>query len=72
MEFELKKNPPDYDHDSLFITNGKKKGHGYIGRDGNVGLSTCPDCERENYALNVTTGICTWCGFDLKAAYKPK
>lgn len=31
---------------------------------GKVYLVRCPKCERENYALNVSTGFCTWCGFD--------
>jgi hypothetical protein len=25
----------------------------------------CPECKRENYALNVLSGICTWCGWDV-------
>lgn len=24
----------------------------------------CPKCGKENYALNVLSGICTWCGYD--------
>ena len=35
-----------------FVSNGK------------VYLVRCPKCNAENYALNVSTGICTWCGFD--------
>lgn len=27
-------------------------------------LIRCPKCGKENYALNVAIGICTWCGFD--------
>lgn len=27
-------------------------------------LMKCHACKRENYALNVATGICTWCGWD--------
>ena len=27
-------------------------------------LIRCPECGRENYATNVPTGICTWCGYD--------
>lgn len=27
-------------------------------------LLTCPKCGKENYALNVAQGICTWCGYD--------
>ncbi len=28
-------------------------------------LVQCPECHRENYAINVLSGICTWCGFDI-------
>lgn len=28
-------------------------------------LVRCPDCHKENYALNVLSGICSWCGFDI-------
>lgn len=28
-------------------------------------LVKCPDCHKENYALNVLSGVCTWCGFDI-------
>lgn len=27
-------------------------------------LVKCPKCGKENYALNVARGICTWCGYD--------
>lgn len=23
----------------------------------------CPKCNSENYALNVSSGICSWCGY---------
>ena len=28
-------------------------------------LIRCPKCKRRNYAPNVVTGVCTWCGFDV-------
>lgn len=28
-------------------------------------LERCPKCGKENYILNVLTGICTWCGYDI-------
>lgn len=28
-------------------------------------LVRCCACDRENYALNVLSGICTWCGWDI-------
>lgn len=33
--------------------------------DGSLALVKCPNCLKENYALNVLTGICTWCGYDV-------
>lgn len=32
--------------------------------NGELILIRCPKCDRENYALNVLTGICTWCGYN--------
>jgi ribosomal protein L37E len=37
--------------------------YGFISND-RLYLTKCPKCFLENYALNVTTGICTWCGYD--------
>ena len=33
-------------------------------KDGKTYCIQCQKCGRENYAMNVTTGICTWCGED--------
>lgn len=27
-------------------------------------LLRCPKCGRENWAINVSAGFCTWCGYD--------
>lgn len=32
--------------------------------EGRIYMVRCPKCGRENYAPNVATGICTWCGYD--------
>lgn len=32
-------------------------------KDGNLYLRRCHECGAENYALNVSSGICTWCGW---------
>lgn len=32
---------------------------------GRKALVRCESCHRENYAMNVLSGICTWCGFDI-------
>lgn len=33
-------------------------------------LVKCPKCHQENYAANVLSGICTWCGFDVNEDVK--
>jgi hypothetical protein len=49
-----------YDHIPVRIG----KGRGYIGlKSGSLGLTRCPACERENWALAVATGQCCWCGW---------
>lgn len=32
--------------------------------NGKTYLVRCPKCDRENYALSVSSGRCCWCGFD--------
>ena len=27
-------------------------------------LIRCPECGKENYALNVASGACIWCGYN--------
>ena len=65
MRFKLKITHTGKDSDDVrFIdTDGSEKGFGYQ-KDNRIGLIRCPACERENYMLNVSTGICTWCGFN--------
>jgi ribosomal protein L37E len=38
--------------------------YGFVGKNDNVYLTKCPKCLLENYAMNVSSGICTWCGYD--------
>lgn len=33
--------------------------------DGKRALVRCEECDRENYALNVLSGVCTWCGYNI-------
>lgn len=33
-------------------------------------LIRCPKCGKENYAPNVISGICTWCGYDAHELIK--
>ena len=39
-------------------------GTGFALEDKTLALTMCPCCHRENYALNVLSGRCTWCPFD--------
>jgi len=43
----------------------------YRGKDGQLYLVRCPQCERENYAMNVALGVCAWCGWDETKNIKP-
>ncbi len=46
----------------------EKGGNGFACKDEKgLALTRCPECHKENYAMNVLTGICTWCGFDVNA-----
>jgi hypothetical protein len=42
----------------------EKGGHGFEISENKIALIRCPECKRENYALNVLSGLCTWCDFD--------
>ena len=37
--------------------------YGFISND-RLYLTRCPKCELENYAMNVSSGFCSWCGYD--------
>lgn len=37
----------------------------FCDEDGAAFLVRCPECEKENYVLNVPSGICTWCDYNL-------
>lgn len=39
------------------------KGIDYYPLSGEIHLRRCPLCNRENYILNISTGVCTWCGY---------
>lgn len=38
--------------------------------DGTILLIRCPKCEKENWAPQVVSGICAWCGFDGRTLLK--
>lgn len=56
----------DSDHVRWEDENHKSYGFGYRSKDKDhkIGLIKCPKCDKENYAPNVSIGICTWCGFN--------
>ena len=59
----IKEKPKDYDSDDVFVDG---KFVGYKGRkSGRLGLIRCPACDRENWAMAVSGGICAWCGYNL-------
>jgi rRNA maturation endonuclease Nob1 len=35
---------------------------GFLGNNKRIYLQRCPICKKENYAMNVSSGMCTWCG----------
>ena len=37
----------------------------FCDEEGNAYLVRCPSCERENYSMNVASGYCTWCHYNL-------
>lgn len=36
---------------------------GFLTEDNRVFLQRCPKCSFENWALNVASGQCAWCGY---------
>lgn len=44
----------------------------FCDEDGRAFLVQCPACDMENYTMNVSIGICTWCGYDLNEHKKIK
>lgn len=47
---------------------GEQRGFGFLPKytGGIIRLIKCPNCERENYAMMVSSGVCAWCSFDTK------
>jgi len=64
-----------YDSDDVRWTDakGESRGYGFIGKkkDKKIALMRCPACNRENYAMNVSSGMCTWCPFDSNNVSEP-
>jgi ribosomal protein L37E len=34
-------------------------------------LQQCPECGKSNHEASVATGVCAWCGFDIRD-YEPE
>lgn len=45
----------------------KGNGSGFKSKEGKICMVRCFECGKENYAANVLSGFCTWCGFDANA-----
>lgn len=66
MNYIINKNGTSYDHDNIEFIGTPFKGHGFIGHDDKaIGLTKCPMCGKENYAMSVIDGVCAWCGFSV-------
>ena len=48
----------------------KKLEENFKDAEGHTYLVHCPKCDRENYALSVSTGRCAWCGYDANKEEK--
>ncbi len=53
--------------DIYWDKEGVKRGLAYRIDDKKIGLIRCPHCYKENYALNVASGQCTWCNFNANS-----
>lgn len=48
----------------------KGKGFGYISSEKKICMIRCFECGMENYAMAVSSGLCSNCGFDANAKKK--
>ena len=65
-DIKIIKNPKGYDHDNIEFISFPFKGSGYIGKKSkDIGLTRCPVCNKENWAMSVADGICAWCGYSV-------
>lgn len=76
IKYIIEKQPDDYDHDDVrFIVDGEQKGFGFKARlpdDQTIALIKCPLCNRENYALAVSSGQCSFCEFNTSSCVEQK
>jgi ribosomal protein L37E len=66
MQTEAEAKQRGRDHVNIRFSNGKGAAFRGLGKT-QIYLIRCPkeDCGSENYALNVSSGICSTCGFDV-------
>jgi ribosomal protein L37E len=50
----------------------RMEGSTFITKEGTIALVVCPECGKENYAMNVMSGVCTWCGYDANKKEEEK
>lgn len=49
----------------IFYMGDEKKGYGYYDKKSKlICLNRCPVCDKENWAMAVSTGVCAWCQFN--------
>lgn len=64
---QIHEQPTRESDDVRFYRNGVEiPGFGYKPkREGSkICLIRCPSCDRENYVMAVSEGVCAWCGYD--------
>lgn len=55
----------DGTHDVMWNDDiGTRIGYGYQTEDKVIHIMKCPECKKENYALQISQGPCCWCGFE--------
>lgn len=62
---------PGHDHTDVRIG---ERGFGFRSldpEDTRVRLTRCPECDRVNYAMAVSSGQCAWCGWDANPMNRP-
>lgn len=66
MKRIIKETSKNHDSNDVWWEHkGVKVGYGYQAKDDKTfGLIRCPECMKENYGLAVSSGVCSWCGFN--------
>lgn len=70
MKVKIIKTGDLYDSDEILFVDdkGNKLGTGFLPKekDSTIALTKCPMCRKENYVMNVLSGQCSWCVFNVK------